>query len=138
VCVEADISQAFELKRPPDAIVGRLVLAHQKDPVSVLRRLALCFLELRITGSVYANPARPLLQQVVALTGGLFAEAGMRMDLALHLPSAFVEAGLPLSGMWLHKGVLIRWRRCPLHPLDTGRAGRDATRTERDSRHHAR
>jgi SAM-dependent methyltransferase len=109
--VEADIGIGFEINRPADVIVGRLVLAHQKDPVRVLQRLVplltpggvVCFLELCISGSVYANPARPLMQQVVTMTHGLFAQAGMQMDIALHLPSIFHQAGLPMPAMWLEK-----------------------------------
>jgi hypothetical protein len=98
----------------------------------------LCFLELCITGSVYANPPRPLLKQVVALTRGLFAEAGMRMDPALHLPSAFVEAGLPVPAMWLDKvsspdGVdpgYIRWILDALAVMQRERSGTPGSRLD--------
>jgi SAM-dependent methyltransferase len=108
--LEADATRgSIAVDQPVDALVGRLVLAHQQHPASVLRRLAhlvrpggvVACLELAVCGAVFANPARPILQHVVNWTSSLSKCAGMRTELGLQLASVFVAAGLPAPSGWL-------------------------------------
>jgi SAM-dependent methyltransferase len=86
-----------------DAVVGRLVLAYQPDPATVLRHLASL---LRERGGVVAfhecdlntastKPAVPLFKRVVDLVIDTYRRANLEADMGSRLHSAFREAGLP-------------------------------------------
>jgi SAM-dependent methyltransferase len=100
--VEDDIA-TMTAAAPFDAVVGRMVLMHQRDPAEVLAHLAglarpgavVAFAELVILPSGTAFPERPLLERTVGWIEQALARAGVhtRMGIALH--DTFVRAGLP-------------------------------------------
>ena len=85
-----------------DAVIGRMVLVHQPDPISALRSL---LTHLRPGGVVafqepwfsqtFCYPQVPLLQDLVEWIDATFKAAGLDPDLGGRLPSIFAAAGLP-------------------------------------------
>ena len=99
---EADLG-SLTAAEPWDAVVGRMVLMHQPDPVAALSGLAalarpggtIAFAEIVVMPATPAAPERPLMTRTcewIARTLEL-AGASPRMGLGLH--DAFVRAGLP-------------------------------------------
>jgi SAM-dependent methyltransferase len=85
-----------------DAVVGRLVLMHQPNPVHALRQLAgvvppggvLAFLEYHFLPPT-TLPHRPLFERVFTWTIESLRRAGVDMEFGLRLYPVFREAGLP-------------------------------------------
>lgn len=110
--VQDEIS-AFAATRPFDAVVGRLVLASQPDPVATLRQLGslvrpggiVAFQDIVIANPILAVPPRPLLASCVALLAETFTRIGGRTDMGLALRASFVAAGLPAPRMRLDGAV---------------------------------
>lgn len=89
--------------RPLDAVVGRCVLLHISERVTVLARLAR---QVRLGGVVafgepfvlcppLATRPRPLLGACMAWLAETFERSAARPDMGLALPETFEEAGLP-------------------------------------------
>lgn len=91
----------YESERPFDAVVGRMVLVHQPDPVPALRSLVA---NLRPGGTVafqepwfsqaFCYPQIPLLQDLMGWITATFKAAGLDPDLGSRLHAIFPEAGL--------------------------------------------
>jgi SAM-dependent methyltransferase len=94
--------------RPFDAVVGRLVLMYQKDPVAVLRHLAsqlrpggiIAFQECDIE-SAKNYPEGPVIAQLRKWIGPALARTGADGQMGLKLYSSFIAAGLPEPSMSL-------------------------------------
>ena len=99
-------------EKPFDAVVGRLVLMHQPDPVAMLSKLSrllrpggiVAFQEFDIAGAHSFPPARTFEQCLKWVTAAL-AGAGTDTRMGLKLYSAFVAAGLPSPSMSLDAGI---------------------------------
>jgi SAM-dependent methyltransferase len=100
--LEGDVTALDDLDAGPfDAVVGRLLLVHVADPVSVLRGAAtllrpggvLVAMEYD-AGSIPSHPPAAAWDATVALLQSAFARAGLRARLGLELFGAFVAAGL--------------------------------------------
>ena len=92
----------YESDRTFDAVVGRMVLVHQPDPISALR----CLLtHLRPGGivafqepwfsQIFCYPQVPLLQDLVGWITATFKAAGLDPDLGSRLHVIFAGADLP-------------------------------------------
>jgi ubiquinone/menaquinone biosynthesis C-methylase UbiE len=98
---EADLSR-FDTHERFDAVVGRLVLVHQPDPVAALRNLArlvrpggvVAFAEQVVLPEL-ASPPRPLYSRCVRLSKQALEAGGLCADTGLRLQQLFVAAGLP-------------------------------------------
>lgn len=85
-----------------DAVAGRLVLLHQRDPVATIERLARClrpggivaFHEIEIDAGCWASPPLPLLARTFDWISGTFVRGGMPRDISAHLARGFASAGL--------------------------------------------
>lgn len=99
--VEGDIA-SIGMDEPFDAVIGRQVLIHQRDPTAVVRHLA----ELVRPGGVIAFaeqvimpdlvwPPRPLYSQSVTWCKRALEGGGLVADMGLHLHTVFTNAGLP-------------------------------------------
>jgi SAM-dependent methyltransferase len=109
--VEGDVA-TFRAIEPVDAVIGRLVLTHQPDPVAVVRHLmrlvrpggAVAFAEPVMLPEL-AWPVRPLytrsIRQCVAALDG----AGLVSSMGLHLHTIFVQAGLPAPRLRLEGAI---------------------------------
>jgi SAM-dependent methyltransferase len=100
------VEQAF------DAIVGRLVLMHQPDPVAMLRKLArvirsggvVAFQEFDITGARSFPPA-PTFDRCIQWIGAAFTQTGVDTRMGMKLYPAFLAAGLPAPAISLDTGI---------------------------------
>jgi hypothetical protein len=85
-----------------DALVGRLILMHTREPVAVLRNLArqlrpgapILFLEIDIPAASI-RPAVPLFEQMRELCMGAFEARGVSSAPGWELREQFLAAGLP-------------------------------------------
>ena len=85
-----------------DAVVGRLVLLHQRDPAATLARLAgalrpggvAAFHEIEIDAGCWAAPALPLLARTFGWITAAFGHGGMPGDISAHIDRGFARAGL--------------------------------------------
>lgn len=97
--IEGDVA-AFEPDGAFDAVVGRLILMYLPDPAAALARVAgllgpggiVCLHE--INGSRLAQPDTPLFAEVSRIIVTAFERAGVAVDMADRLHSAFRAAGL--------------------------------------------
>jgi SAM-dependent methyltransferase len=109
--IAGDLSQ-ISFETPFDAVVGRLVLMHQPDPVATLRRLArmvgqggfVAFQEFDITGARSYPPA-PMFEKSLEWILAAFSRAGTDTRMGLKLYSTFIAAGLPAPAMSLDAGI---------------------------------
>jgi ubiquinone/menaquinone biosynthesis C-methylase UbiE len=87
-----------------DAIIGRLILMHLREPAALLRRLAtylcpgglLAFQEY--DPATFANgsyPHSPLWEQAASWIIQTFGQAGIELQMGMKFSSTFLEAGLP-------------------------------------------
>lgn len=87
-----------------DAVTGRFLLLHFKDPTPILRGVAslvkpggtVVFAEMDI-GSTSATPPFPLLEKCVGWIVSLYARSGLEPDMGSKLYGAFRAAGLAAS-----------------------------------------
>jgi SAM-dependent methyltransferase len=99
-------------EQPFDAVVGRLVLMHQPDPVAMLRNLScllrpggiVAFQEFDIDGSHSFPPSRTF-DQCLEWISAAFRATGTDTRMGVKLHSAFVAAGLPAPAMSLDAGI---------------------------------
>lgn len=106
--LEADLD-TLGFDAPFDAVIGRLVLMYQADPVVTLRHLAslvrpggsLAFLEIVLVAGRPA-PDRPLFARTFQLVAEAFAATGAHIDMGLRLEGAFRDAGLPNPAVQFH------------------------------------
>lgn len=100
--VEGDAAEPIGLERF-DAVVGRLVLMHQPDPVGLLARLAdsvapggtMAFAEIYMVPARTSIPDRPLFETMVGWIDRALTRAGVDTRMGMGLAHAFVRAGLP-------------------------------------------
>ena len=97
---EGDAASYHEVE-PFDAVIGRLVLIHQADPVRVVRHLAqqirpggmIAFAEPVMLPEV-AWPPRPLYARAIEWCVRALEGAGLIASTGLHLHTIFFQAGL--------------------------------------------
>lgn len=99
---------AFEPDRRYDALIGRFILMHVRDPVGAIRRLcghlgpgaAVAFVELDIE-SATAVPEIPLLRSCIDWIVTTYRRAGAQPNMGSRLYATFRAAGLTpsLTGM---------------------------------------
>ena len=85
-----------------DAVVGRLVLVHVKDPLSTIKRLLqvlrpgglLVFQEIDIEAACWSEPPIPLVHKCFHWIVSAFTQAGMPKDIGRKLQDAFADAEL--------------------------------------------
>lgn len=108
-----------DLNAPPvdglfDAVVGRLVLLYQPDPVTTLRTLAhlvrpggiIAFQEFSFTAeSLVQSPPTPLWQQVWIWMREAIRRAGIDEQIGYHLHRHYRDAGLPAPHMHASSSV---------------------------------
>ena len=96
----------FAPDAPVDALVGRFVLMHQRDPVAALRAAArhvrpggvIALVESHMSGSipgVHSWPHSPTYDRIVGWLTAVIRAAGGRTDMGLALGPTFLAAGLP-------------------------------------------
>jgi SAM-dependent methyltransferase len=98
--IEGDV-RSWRDDEPFDAIVGRLILFHLADPVSVLRHHAaslrpgglLLALDFDL-GASRAEPALPLVDEVLGWVKAAFARAGASPAIGTKLALLLAQAGL--------------------------------------------
>ncbi|MBT8337936.1 MAG: class I SAM-dependent methyltransferase [Gemmatimonadetes bacterium] len=102
------------LDEPPfDAIVGRFILMHQRDPAAALRRAliharpgaAVAFLESSMTSlidGVHSRPFSGLYERIVRWKGAVVAGCGGDLGAGLRLREIMLAAGLPSPSLRFH------------------------------------
>ncbi len=93
----------FATDRRFDALVGRLVLQYQPDPVATLRRLArfvkpggiVAFHDMDFSNEGASWPPCALWDDCYAMLARLFDANGLPADFGRRLPAVFQAAGLP-------------------------------------------
>ena len=105
--VEFEVTDLEDFERPGefDAIVGRFVLMHQKDPASVLRHLLRSlrpggvvaivesWMEVLRTGG-HSQPHSPLYDEIVHWKSAVVGGAGADLHSGGRLRTTFADAGL--------------------------------------------
>ena len=112
--VEDDIA-AMTADEDHDAVLGRLVLMHQPDPVAVLAHLAglarpgavMAFAEIYMVPGRTAVPARPLFEALVGWIDAALSRAGVNTRMGMALRQTFVRAGLPAPAVRLEPLMMI-------------------------------
>jgi ubiquinone/menaquinone biosynthesis C-methylase UbiE len=108
VTFEVADADAYVADLPFDAVVGRLVLAYQKDPARLLGQLRhslkspglMAFVELEVS-CAKSVPALPLFSRCVAWLTHTFTRAQVQVDMGTQLHGAFRRAGFPSPSMFL-------------------------------------
>lgn len=85
-----------------DAVVGRLVLLHQRDPAATIVQLAAClrpggiaaFHEIEIEAGCWSSPHLPLLDRTYHWIADTFARGGMPTDIGARIMEGFARAGM--------------------------------------------
>ena len=98
----------ISFERPFDAIVGRLVLMYQPDPVATLRRLAtqvklggiIAFQEFDVKAAK-CYPESPIFDLAKGLVTTALEQTGADNQMGLKLHASFIAAGLPAPSMSL-------------------------------------
>jgi SAM-dependent methyltransferase len=99
-------------EKPFDAVVGRLVLMHQPDPVAMLRKLrqlvsrdgVVAFQEFDINGA-HSFPLSPTLEKCLEWIALALTATGTDIRMGMKLHATFVGAGLPPPSMSLEAGI---------------------------------
>jgi ubiquinone/menaquinone biosynthesis C-methylase UbiE len=99
-------------EKPFDAVVGRLVLMHQSDPVAMLRTLSrllgrggiIAFQEFDLSGA-RSFPPLQTFDQCMEWIREAFARTGTDARMGAKLYSAFIAAGLPAPSLSLDAGI---------------------------------
>ncbi len=107
----SDLTRMFFAK-PFDAVIGRLVLMYQADPVAVLRRLAqqirpggvIAFQEFDVEAAK-CYPESPTFCQAMEWIRAALENTGADNRMGLKLYSAFLAAGLPAPSMSLEAAI---------------------------------
>lgn len=104
ITVEGDESHAATLARPHgfDAVVGRLVLLHQRDPEGALGRVldvlrpggVVAFHEIEIEAGMWSAPTFPLMEAAFRWIIGAFTHGGMPVDIGRRIARVFARRGL--------------------------------------------
>lgn len=105
--VQKDITQ-IEFARDFDAIVGRFILLHLREPVAVLGRLArflrpegcIAFQDFDFTRISYTLPPCALYDQACSWMREAMRRAGLDYQVGMRLYSLFLDAGLPAPQMY--------------------------------------
>lgn len=100
--VEADLD-GLELTTGFDAVVGRLILLHLRDPVAVVRKLTrhlrpggiVAFQEPDLTRLGASAPPIPLVEQLCDWVRQAHQRLGVDTQFGLRLHQVFLDAGLP-------------------------------------------
>jgi ubiquinone/menaquinone biosynthesis C-methylase UbiE len=98
--------------RPVDALVGRFVLMHQRDPAGALRGATrqvrrgglVAMLESHLVGSTrgsHSLPHSPTYDRVLKWMISIIRAAGAHPDMGLRLHGVFQDAGLPGPRLWV-------------------------------------
>lgn len=85
-----------------DAVIGRLVLLHQRDPAATVQRLAglvrpggiLAFHEIEIDAGCWSRPRLPLLDQAWGWIVTALIRGGMVTDIGARITDGFARAGV--------------------------------------------
>lgn len=85
-----------------DAVIGRLVLLHQRDPAALLASLGgllrpggiMAFHEIEIAAGCWSNPRLPLLDSAFGWITRTFLAGGMASDIGARMADGFERAGL--------------------------------------------
>jgi ubiquinone/menaquinone biosynthesis C-methylase UbiE len=102
--VVADLD-AWAPARPVDAVVGRFVLMHQRDPVALVARArrwvrpggVVAFVEsdnAALQPGVHSRPHSPTYHRIVEVWQATLRAAGTHVDMGARLADVFVQAGL--------------------------------------------
>ncbi len=127
--VESDLT-ALVLDDTFDAVVGRYILHHLRDPVLVLRQLVrhlrpggiVAFQEADLTRLGTSIPPVPLFEQVGDWIKEPFRREGLDLQFGLRLYRVFLEAGLPAPQIHCESflGAGLDW---PWYDVIAGRVG---------------
>ncbi len=113
-CDEAGVPALAE-GRPFDAVIGRLVLVHQRDPIAAVRGLTrfvrpggvVAFHEVDYDGGYWASGDNPLLEQFWRWVRGLVDRGLFPGSLGVRLHEALEQAGLE-ARLVIREGRLVR------------------------------
>jgi ubiquinone/menaquinone biosynthesis C-methylase UbiE len=102
--VEADLT-GLRLDEPVDALVGRLILVHLKEPAATVRALSrlvrsggvVSFQEFNTTRA-RSVPPTPLATRSLGWITGALRAAGLNPDLGEQVAPILRDAGLPVAG----------------------------------------
>ena len=111
--VAGDIN-SVELDDDFDAIVGRLILIHLREPAATLRTLVrhlhpggiVAFQDFDFTPAAVSMPPSRLCEQLDAWIKETLRSAGLEMQMGLKLYHLFLEAGLPAPCMCSEAAVI--------------------------------
>ena len=127
--VESDLT-ALVLDDTFDAVVGRYILQHLRDPVLVLRQLVrhlspggiVAFQEVDLTRLGTSIPPVPLFEQVGYWIKEPFRREGLDLQFGLRLYHVFLEAGLPAPQIHC-ESFIFAGPDCPWYEVIAGRVG---------------
>ena len=96
-----------------DAVVGRLILVHQKDAVASLRRIAtylrpgglIALQEFDFPDELHSVPPVPLFNTAYSWVHEAMRQVGWDLHIGLRLYPIFIEAGLPAPKLIAHSNV---------------------------------
>lgn len=112
--------QSLDMREGFDAVVGRLILHHQSDPVATVHRAAaqvrkgglIVFHELDLTLRQSSSwPIVPIFEKCLSLTALVQERCGLHIDIGKRLYYVFKAAGLPEPQMRLERaiGAGVQW-----------------------------